>query len=96
MYVFIICVQTIPTTQRRGKTSKPRGGSNLCQSIFRPSSTLSCAQVRAIFSGGRLRGTMHQLNAQPWYVFSLILAPSLVTSVEPQVRKAWQSRPHGF
>jgi len=44
--------KVLSATQRRGKTSKPRCGNNLCQSISRPSFAHCSAQIRAIFSGG--------------------------------------------
>src|SRR5919206_3168522 len=43
--------KVLSTTHLRGKTSKPRRGSNLCQSIFSPSLAHSSAQIPAIFSG---------------------------------------------
>src|SRR5919107_5555077 len=39
------------TTQRLGNTSKPRRGSNLCQSMCQPSLDHSSAQILATFSG---------------------------------------------
>jgi hypothetical protein len=51
MYVFVICVQTISTTYRRGKTWKSRGGMSLCQSTSLPSLAHSRAQTSATSSG---------------------------------------------
>jgi hypothetical protein len=39
---------------------------------------------------------MHDLHAQAEYVFSSILAPTLVTGVHPQVRKAWKAIAYTF
>src|SRR5215212_3336824 len=66
------------TTQRLGKTSKPRRGSNFCQSISQPSLDHSSAHIIATFSGVGLgvRCTTSTLRSnsfstqslpRPWY-----------------------------
>src|SRR5918997_1867083 len=65
--------KVLSTTQRRGRTSKPRRAISLCQSIFSPSLAHSSAQIRAIFSdvGFGVRCTTSTLRPSTFSAHSL-------------------------
>src|SRR5215212_10060847 len=77
-------------TQRLCRTSKPRRGSNLCQSIFRSSLAHSSAQLRDLLGRG-LGRTVYDLDAEAAHPSCSILVPALVTGIRPKVRKAQEA-----
>src|SRR5215213_1640831 len=84
------------TTQRRGKTLKASPWKQLLpvdlSTLFRP---LLCPDPSYLL-GYWLGCAMDNLNAYAEFLLCPLLAPTLVTSVYPQMRKTWKALTGGF
>jgi hypothetical protein len=93
--LWLIQAKVRSTTHLRGRTRKPRGGISLCQSTSSPSLAHSLEPTALChLLGERLLGLAHHLHAQAHLLLCPTPAPSLVSGLAPQVRKAPKASAH--